>query len=157
MNPFDADPELEAGSSSTLGAELLSDVDALMQARNLDDLLAPADVAVLRELLEAVQQDASLHQRLDAFVNAHCGRFASYQAEAEQDLSWTQLHEEYSVIVSEAVESALSATGRPAWEFFGLLQGALGADSRAQQFVRVMLGWTEYESFCQLMRAARGS
>jgi hypothetical protein len=153
-NPFDAAPDAaeQEAASSSLGADVIADVDALMQASNLDDLMTPTDVAVLRGLLAAVQADTSLHRRLDAFVDAHCQSFALYSADCEHDLSWTALHEEYAAIISEAVDKALSSSGRPAWEFFGLLQSALGSDPRAQSFVRIMLGWTEYAAFCELMR-----
>ena len=155
-NPFDAEPDAaeQEAASSSLGADVIADVDALMQASNLDDLMTPTDVAVLRGLLAAVQADTSLHRRLDAFVDAHCQSFALYSADCEHDLSWTALHEEYAAIISEAVDKALSSSGRPAWEFFGLLQSALGSDPRAQNFVRIMLGWTEYAAFCELMRPA---
>ena len=51
-NPFDepADEELSrvVDEELTLGADVLADVDALMQATDLDKLMFPADVDVLR-------------------------------------------------------------------------------------------------------------
>ena len=93
-NPFDepADEELSrlVEEELTLGADVLADVDALMQATDLDELMSPADIAVLRGLLKAVQQDTSLHERLDAFIDAHCHEFVSYSASehCEHKLEW---------------------------------------------------------------------
>lgn len=47
----------------------------------------------------------------------------------------------------------LSSTGRPAWELFGMLQSALGTDPRARPLVSVMLSWTDYTAFCELLHA----
>lgn len=93
-NPFDepADEELSrlVDEELTLGADVLADVDALMQATDLDELMSPADVAVLRGLLKAVQQDTSLHERLDAFIATHCHELVSYSASelCEHKLEW---------------------------------------------------------------------
>ena len=93
-NPFDepADEELSrlVDEELTLGADVLADVDALMQATDLDELMSPADIAVLRGLLKAVQQDTSLHERLDAFIDTHCHEFVSYSASdhCEHKLEW---------------------------------------------------------------------
>ena len=67
-----------------------ADVDALMQATDLDELMSPADIAVLRGLLKAVQQDTSLNERLDAFIDTHCHEFVSYSASehCEHKLEW---------------------------------------------------------------------
>lgn len=96
-NPFDepADEELSrlVDEELTLGADVLADVDALMQATDLDELMSPADVAVLRGLLKAVQQDTSLHERLDAFIATHCHELVSYSASehCEHKLEWVRL------------------------------------------------------------------
>ena len=93
-NPFDepADEELSrlVDEELTLGADVLADVDALMQATNLDELMLPADVAVLRGLLKAVQQDTSLHERLGAFIDTHCHEFVPNSASehCEHKLEW---------------------------------------------------------------------
>ena len=93
-NPFDepADEELSrlVDEELTLGADVLADVDALMQATDLNELMLPADVNVLRGLLKAVQQDTSLHERLDAFIDTHCHEFVSYSAseDCEHKLEW---------------------------------------------------------------------
>ena len=96
-NPFDepADEELSrlVDEELTLGADVLADVDALMQATDLDELMSPADVAILRGLLKAVQQDTSLHERLDAFIATHCHELVSYSASehCEHKLEWVRL------------------------------------------------------------------
>ena len=154
-NPFDTEPAdgEAAAASSELGADLIADVDALMQAAKLDDLLAPDDASLLRSLLGALQQDGKLHERLDAFVSKHADAFASYGTASEHALEWTALHQEYSQIFEAAIDSALSPSGRPAWELFGVVQAALGKDPRARSFVSQLLGWTDYTSFCELMHS----
>ena len=93
--PADEDEELSrlVDEELTLGADVLADVDALMQATDLDELMSPADVAVLRGLLKAVQQDTSLHERLDAFIATHCHELVSYSAgeHCEHKLEWVRL------------------------------------------------------------------
>ena len=88
-NPFDEPPP----DDEPLDADILDDVDALMHATNLDELMSPADVAVLRGLLETVQQDTSLHVRLHSFIGTHCHEFASYSAseDCEHKLEWVRL------------------------------------------------------------------
>jgi hypothetical protein len=103
-NPFDepADEELSrlVDEELTLGADILADVDALMQATNLDELMSPADVAILRGLLKAVQQDTSLHERLDAFIGTHCHELVSYSASehCEHKLEWVRLSIERATV-----------------------------------------------------------
>ena len=93
--PADEDEELSrlVDEELTLGADVLADVDALMQATDLDELMSPADVAVLRGLLKAVQQDTSLHERLDAFIATHCHELVSYSVgeHCEHKLEWVKL------------------------------------------------------------------
>ena len=124
-----------------------------MHATDLNELMSPADVTLLRSLLDALQKDVALHTRLDEFVVTHCEAFASYGTSSEHQLVWTQLHAEYSAIFERAIDSVLSSSGRPAWELFGFVQAALGADPRARSFVSAILGWTDYTSFCELMHS----
>ena len=149
-NPFDSEPD--TGAACSLGADLAADVDALMSAENLETLMEPTDVKLLRQLLEALQRDEALHARLHTFVSTHCAAFASYGTASEHQLEWTALHAEYSQMFEQAIESVLSSSGRPAWELFGLVQAALGSDPRARSFVSALLGWTDYTSFCELMQ-----
>lgn len=150
-NPFDSEPDAGAPACS-LGADLAADVDALMGAENLDALMQPTDVKLLRALLEALQRDEALHARLNEFVSTHCAAFASYGTASEHQLEWTALHAEYSQMFEQAIESVLRSSGRPAWELFGFVQAALGSDPRARSFVSALLGWTDYTSFCELMQ-----
>ena len=127
--PADEDEELSrlVDEELTLGADVLADVDALMQATDLDELMSPADVAVLRGLLKAVQQDTSLHERLDAFIATHCHELVSYSAgeHCEHKLEWVRLSIERPSVPtatrpvalrpaeSDATDAAVHAACRP--------------------------------------------
>lgn len=150
-NPFDSEPDTGAATCS-LGADLAADVDALMNAEHLADLMEPTDVKLLRQLLEALTRDEAMHARLNEFVSTHRAAFASYGTASEHQLEWTALHEQYSQMFEQAIESVLSSSGRPAWELFGFVKAALGSDPRARSFVSAILGWTDYTAFCELMQ-----
>ncbi len=66
-NPFDDDP----GSSEPLDDAVLQDVDAIMAARSLDDLMKTEDAEALRSIL------AALHEfpELDGFIANFCAEF----------------------------------------------------------------------------------
>ena len=86
---------------------MLQDVDAIMAARSLDDLMKTEDAEALRSIL------AALHEfpELDGFIANFCAEFRRWSPEAEQPLRWTQMHKDFVRLVEQRIEQHLQAHG----------------------------------------------
>ena len=146
-NPFDDDP----GSSEPLDAAVLQDVDAIMAARSLDDLMKTEDAEALRSIL------AALHEfpELDGFIANFCAEFRV--SGAEQPLRWTQMHKDFVSLVEQRIEQHLQAHGATSADLHALLAETTGGDARADRFLAIVLGLEDYGQFCGLMQAHAAS
>ena len=134
-NPFDDDP----GSSEPLDDAVLQDVDAIMAARSLDDLMKTEDAEALRSIL------AALHE------------FREWSPDAEQPLRWTQMHTDFVSLVKQRIEQHLQAHGATSADLHALLAETTGGDARADRFLAIVLGLEDYGQFCGLMQAHAAS
>lgn len=148
-NPFDDDP----GSSEPLDDAVLQDVDAIMAARSLDDLMKTEDAEALRSIL------AALHEfpELDGFIANFCAEFRTWCPEAEQPLRWTQMHKDFVSLVEQRIEQHLQAHGATSADLHALLAETTGGDARADRFLAIVLGLEDYGQFCGLMQAHAAS
>ena len=147
-NPFD-DP----GSSEPLDDAVLQDVDAIMAARSLDDLMKTEDAEALRSIL------AALHEfpELDGFIANFCAEFREWSPEAEQPLRWMHMHKDFVRLVEQRIEQHLQAHGATSADLHALLAETTGGDARADRFLAIVLGLEDYGQFCGLMQAHAAS
>ena len=106
--------------------------------------------AALRQLVNAVEDAVD---DLDAFIDAHCGKFASWSGTGgEQQLEWTTLHQEYVAVVEAAIAEALRELSCREEDVFAYAQ-AHGGDASVDKAMTRLLALAEYSRFCKMMHA----
>ena len=90
---------------------------------------------------------------LDAFIDAHCGKFASWSGtDGEQQLEWTTLHAEYVVVVEAAIAEALRELSCKEEDVFAYAE-LHGGDASVDKAMTRLLALAEYSKFCKMMHA----
>ena len=116
--------------------------------RGLKPGAAEVLAAALRQLVNAVE-DAVLD--LDAFIGAHCGKFASWRGiDGEQELEWTTLHKQYTAVVEAAIAETLTELSCKADDVFAYAQ-LHGGDPSVDKAMGRLLALAEYKDFCTMM------
>ena len=91
------------------------------------------DADALRTVLHALYDD----DELEDFFDEHCATFEDYAGHStEHKLEWTQLHNEYVILMEERIEAAVGRSSlQSSARLFELLRRVAGSDKRASAFI----------------------
>ena len=95
-------------------------------------------------------KSGSVLTEIEAFCVSHADDAGFLDDSSEYPLSWTPLHQRYTVLVESLLEGFLSAQGFSAHEFYAACSAALQKTSRSSRdamFVQMLLASTEFEEF----------
>ena len=107
--------------------------------------------AAFREVLKSIERvDA-----LDYLIDGRASEFAEWTAEAEQQLEWTAVFNEYVKLVEGAVSEAMEDLECTEDELFHYARQWHAESGQAERLLARLLAFSDYHTFCKMMRANR--